>query len=76
MRGQRRHQRKLCPTHGAKCSQFVVFHTPGRECAHACKGCCPSCMSPRVFRRFVARTLMPTATQKSSRAAMTSWVTQ
>lgn len=24
----------------------VVYKTPGRECAHADKGCCPKCIDP------------------------------
>ena len=27
----------------------VVYHTPGRECAHADKGCCPKCLDPMEF---------------------------
>lgn len=25
----------------------VVFNTPGRECPHADKGCCPQCLTGR-----------------------------
>lgn len=24
----------------------LVFKTPGRECAHATRGCCPKCLPP------------------------------
>lgn len=24
----------------------VIYNTPGRECAHADKGCCPACLNP------------------------------
>lgn len=34
----------------------VIYHTPGRECAHANKGCCPRCMAgPKVSQRLTYR---------------------
>lgn len=44
---------------GPKKKKLIVYHTPGRECAHADKGCCPTCFSPQVFRRFISRQIMP-----------------
>jgi hypothetical protein len=31
--------------------QRVNYNTPGRECAHADKGCCPRCIEPLAFGR-------------------------
>jgi hypothetical protein len=34
----------------------LVFKTPGRECAHATKGCCPKCFDPcRLLGRKIER---------------------
>lgn len=38
----RTHQRK-------KSRPKVVYDTPGRECQHADRGCCPRCFDPIKF---------------------------
>lgn len=33
----------------------VIYNTPGRECQHADKGCCPRCISRPTVRGMVFR---------------------
>lgn len=43
----------------------VTYHTPGRECVHADRGCCPACYKPMIRHlRFTSREPLP---QKDTR---------
>jgi hypothetical protein len=33
----------------------VVYKTPGRECPHADRGCCPKCRGPHHVTKFPSR---------------------
>lgn len=45
----------------------LVYDTPGRECAHANKGCCPRCLQPvRPFRSYLEKLLKLQQTKKAT----------
>lgn len=54
----------------------VIYRTPGRECSHADRGCCPKCFDPagilkstrefRIKKRLVRTSHTPESPQENA----------